>query len=305
MSPARPQARPPFAEKRRLRRAASRVLMRTRTRQALTAEQRAYDPLERERRSKAVKIAVAVGALLGAAALHAGVIGVGRLIGNQETGRRERIEQVVRVEVREPPPPPPPPVEEKKPAPPPEKPVRPPPVKVAKLPPPPETPPPKSPPRVVGLNLESTTEGGNGPAFAVGTTRAGETAQRAQAPAQASPEEAPPVTAPTTAKNAVASRIPVAGITYTQPKLRGERKQPPYPETLKTQGIESDVTVMVSIDAQGKVSKVKIISASPYPEFNETAKASAAQEEFEPATRAGVAIPYLLTYTIRFRLESQ
>ncbi|HXI56940.1 MAG TPA: energy transducer TonB [Polyangia bacterium] len=280
--------------------------MRTRTRQALTPQQRAYDPLERERRSKAVRIAIAVGALLGAAALHAGVIGIGRLIGNQETGRRERIEQVVRVEVREPPPPPPPPpIEEKKPEPPPEKPVRPPPVKVAKLPPPPETPPPRSPPRVVGLNLESTTEGGNGPAFAVGTTRAGETAQRAQAPQQAPPEEAPPVAAPTSAKNAVASRIPVAGITYTQPKLKGQRKEPPYPETLKAQGIEGDVRVMISVDSRGKVIDVKIIGPSPYPEFNELAKAAAAQDEYEPATRDGIPIPFMIPYTHRFRLDSQ
>ena len=302
-SPANP--RPPFAERRRQRRAAARVLVRSRTKRGLTAEQRALDPLARRRRSRLAKAAIALGALLAAAAIHAGVVGIGALIGGRESGHRERIEQTVRVEVREPPPPPPPPVEAKKPEAPPEKPVRPPPMKVAKQPPPPETPQPKAPPRIVGLNLESTTEGGNGPAFAVGNTRAGETADRAQAPQQAPAQAPAPVAAPAAVKNAVASRIPVAGVSYVPPQFRGGRKQPPFPSLLKTQGIEGDVTVMVSISASGKVTKVKLIAPSPYNEFNDAARAAAESQEFEPATRDGVAFPYTLTYTYKFRLEDQ
>ncbi|HEX3695363.1 MAG TPA: energy transducer TonB [Polyangia bacterium] len=297
--------RPPFTERRRLRRAAARVLMRARTRQGLTAEQRALDPLSRARVRPLARAAIAVAALLIAAAIHVAVVGIGRLIGGNESGRRERIEQTVRVEVREPPPPPPPPVEEKKPEPPPEKPLRPPPIKAAKQPPPPEAPPPKAPARIVGLSLESTTEGGNGPAFAVGTTRAGETAERAQVPQEA-PRQAPaPVAAPAPVKNAVASRIPVAGVSYVPPQFKGGRKEPPYPPLLKTQGIEGDVGVMVSIDPTGKVTKVKVIAPSTYDEMNESARATAASQEFEPATRDGAAFPYTLTYTYHFRLESQ
>src|SRR6185436_6735158 len=120
--------------------------------------------------------------LLGAAAIHVAVVGVGFLIGGREPGRRERIEQTVRVEVREPPPPPPPP-------PPaelrPEPPKPPPPMLKKPAPPPPQprAPEPKGPPpRVVGISLDSTSDEGGGPSFAVGDTRAGQTAERAAAP---------------------------------------------------------------------------------------------------------------------------
>jgi protein TonB len=176
---------------------------------------------------------------------------------------------------------------------------------VAKLPPPPPREPPPEPakappPRVVGLSLESTAEGGDGPSFAVGNTRAGATAGRAEAPKEVAPTaaaEAPPQ--PTA--NRAATRIPTAGITYTMPG--GKPKQPPYPATLKAQGLEGDVGVTVQLDATGRVTKVTIVKPSPYPEFNEAARQAAADETFTPATRDGVPIPYPLTYTYRFRLD--
>jgi protein TonB len=86
---------------------------------------------------------------------------------------------------------------------------------------------------------------------------------------------------------------------------RKQQKKPAYPETLKSQGIEADVTVMVTLDARGKVTSVKIIKPAPYPEFNAAAEATAREEEFEPALRDGMPIPYTLSYTYRFRLEDQ
>ena len=121
------------------------------------------------------------------------------------------------------------------------------------------------------------------------------------------PEPAAPPPTPTpaaTARNQAASRIPVAGVQYTPPK-RKRPHEPAYPETLKAQEIEADVTVMVSIDSTGKVTHVKIIRAAQYPEFNEVAQKTAIEEEFEPATRDGNAIPYTLSYTYRFRLETK
>jgi protein TonB len=61
--------------------------------------------------------------------------------------------------------------------------------------------------------------------------------------------------------------------------------------------------VMVSIDATGKVTTVKVLKSSGYPELDEAARVAALSEEFEPATRDGAAIPYTLSYTYRFRLE--
>jgi TonB family protein len=111
-----------------------------------------------------------------------------------------------------------------------------------------------------------------------------------------------PDPSPAPAANKAATRIPVAGAKYVLPR----RKRPAtlaYPEQLKSQGIEADVTVMVSIDATGKVTAVKIARGSSYPEFDAAARRAAMTEEFEPAMKDGAAIPYTLTFTYRFRLE--
>ena len=78
---------------------------------------------------------------------------------------------------------------------------------------------------------------------------------------------------------------------------------PPYPAELRAQGLEADVVVMVSLDETGKVTSVQIITPSPYPAFNEAALAAAKAEEFEPALRDGVPVPYTLSYKYRFRIE--
>jgi TonB family protein len=123
----------------------------------------------------------------------------------------------------------------------------------------------------------------------------------------APPKEVPKQTinnGPTTVKpvaNAVATRIPVAGVVFAQAKKRKE-VTPDFPPTLKTQGIEGDVPVIVWIDEKGKVTAVKIVKESPYPEFNEAAKKAAMADEFEPATRNGVPTPTTLKYNVSFRL---
>jgi protein TonB len=170
----------------------------------------------------------------------------------------------------------------------------------------PKEPPKAQPARVVGLSFESTVgEGageGEGPAFGVGNTRMGETAKTA-----APPKEVPKQTinkGPTTVKpvaNAVATRIPVAGVVFAQAKRKKEVK-PEFPPMLKTQGIEGDVPVIVWIDEKGKVTSVKILKESPYPEFNEAAKKAALADEFEPATRNGVPTATTLKYNVSFRL---
>jgi periplasmic protein TonB len=185
-----------------------------------------------------------------------------------------------------------------------EAPTRPPP-KVAKLPPPPATLPPTkaAPVRVVGLSLESTGEGGDGPSFAVGNTRLGETEKAAVAPKGPLPEpaSASPATGPARS-NQAASQIPVGGIKYEKPKPR-KTPDPEYPADLKSQGIEADVMVLASIDVDGKVTSVKVIKEAPYPAFNEAARAAVLTYEYEPATRAGVPTTYQLSFTVRFRLK--
>jgi protein TonB len=302
-----PAPRPPLSARKRLERQAARRRVKAHVKKPITASQRGVDPLIHRGRTSGAKLAKALGALLGSGAVHGAVVVLGMLAGTVGLSGRPEIRQEVSVEVRErlppPPPPEPPPPEPPKPEVV-EKPVRPPP-KVAKAPPPPAEQPKGPPPRVVGLSLESTSEGGSGPAFAVGQTRLGETAERAEDP-KALPtagSEAPPTPDPAKV-NRVASRIPTEGVKYSPPRRKGDAK-PVYPDTLRAQGIEGDVPVMVTIDATGKVTSVKILKETPYPEMNESARQHVLASEFEPATRDGVPIPYTLSYTIRFRLEDQ
>ena len=159
---------------------------------------------------------------------------------------------------------------------------------------------------IVGGLLRLAMSAGAGPAFAVGNTRLGETEKKAVEPKDVTPPPSGTSTLPaagTGRSNQVARHIPVDGITYTKAKRKGAERKPPYPATLHSQGIEGDVPVLVTIDASGKVTKVKILKESPYPEFNEAARAYALSDEFEPATRDGVPMETTLTYTVKFRLE--
>lgn len=281
----------------------------------LTKQQKALDPLNHKSRTGA-QAANVMAWLLAALLLHASVVGVGVLLG-RTSHKAERQMQDIAIEVREPPPPPPPPPEpepepeaevaaEPEPTPPkqerPPKPERLPPAPPPKAepPPPPES---KPPPRVVGLSLDSTTEGGEGPAFAVGNTREGRTADKAADPNKvAAVGTGPIVENPSEAPNRAATRIPTVGLVFT-PAKRKQPSNPPYPETLKSQGIEGDVTVMVSINAEGKVTSVKIVKPAPYPEFNDLAKQTALTEAYEPAAKNGVAVNTTITFTYRWRLE--
>jgi len=79
--------------------------------------------------------------------------------------------------------------------------------------------------------------------------------------------------------------------------------KPPYPTTLKAQGIEGDVQVRVTIDTKGKVTKISILKGSGHKAFDLAAKSAAAIETFTPATRDGKAVTYTLSYSYRFRIE--
>jgi TonB family protein len=274
-----------------------------RTRQALTPAQRAFDPLARTRSTTARRAAIALLAILASAGVHLAVVGGAFLSRPGQRVTHDEVKVAIREHEREPekkPPPPPPPAPIERPA-----------RKIAKVAPPPPAPPPVAPPkakpvRVVGLSLESTMgEGGDGPAFAAGNTRMGEVAEKAVAPREIAGAATGDTKAPASGTgNKLASRIPVAGVKYVPPK-RPHQKKPPYPATLKSQGIEADVMVMVSIDATGKVLSVKIIKPSQYPEFDEAARTTALSETWEPALRDDVPIPYTVSYTYRFRLEDQ
>ena len=158
---------------------------------------------------------------------------------------------------------------------------------------------PSPPKKLVGLDLGSTTQGGTGPRFGIGDTQSGKTDKIAEDPNRTPEVEKPE---PPKAPNRKATRIPVEGVKLVKPKRR-VRVKPKYPGTLRAQGIEGNVIVQVDLDAAGNVLGVKVIKPSAHAEMNREALVTAKKEKFSPASRGGKAIPFTLSYTIRFRLE--
>ena len=137
--------------------------------------------------------------------------------------------------------------------------------------------------RIVGLSFESTVTGGQGPSYTVGNTRMGTTDRVATEPR---------------AIERLVSRVEVARPTRLVPV------RPVYPADLKEQGIEADVVLSVEIDEHGQVAAVRVVRGDRHSQFNDSAVAAARREAYTPAMRNGVPVPYVITYTVRFRVAS-
>ncbi len=277
-------------------------------------EQLSRDPLIHDKAESSRAAALIAALVVGAAIAHVVVtlvIGVaGRVLhSGGDSSKDEKVEVTINDE-------PPPKEEEKPPEKPPEKPdidtapeKKPEPkARVEKQTPPETTQPETTPPPRVGLSLESTVGEGDGPAFAVGDTRLGSTAETAPDPNAKPPEKKPePDKKPEPVqRNRKSQNIPAggAGDELVKPK-RSQRVEPDYPPELRAQGIEANVVVQVQIDATGVVTKVDIIAPAPQAAFNEAARAAALREQFAPATRGGKAIPFTLSFTYRFRIGTK
>ena len=305
---ARPARTNPFVEKRAQRRQISRARSMSHVRVPIHTQFHAHH--DQRRMPSWLRASIGILVLLVSLGLHVGFVlmalGVGKL-GAHKGQEREKLAIEMRereVKPKEPEPPKPP--EPKK------EPER---VAVVKAPlapkieEPPKEPDKKPPPRIVGLSFESTVGDGegDGPSFAVGNTRLGETDKVAVKKEDVPKERPAPVHGtekPTTA-NQAATRIPSKGVTFSEAKYRGNQVKPDYPPTLKAQGVESDVEVLVFIDATGKVTNVKILHESPYPEFNEAAKKAALAQAWEPATRNGEPMSSTKKYSYRFRITDE
>jgi TonB family protein len=307
IAPGEPR-RMPLAARNRQKREAAQARIARLVRSPLTPSQQARDPL-RHHRSRSQRSIRAAAVVLGTMAVHAGVLGIGWLNRAQPEHQKNAGRDLdIRIRERRPPPVPPvvaaPAIAPAKPLA--EKPSRH--VLPREALPPAPIPVPsnaKPPLRIVGLSLEATAESGDGPSFAVGNARDGETAVRAVSPNDVVPGGSSPLfPEPTRATNQVARRLPSAGVRYSAPR-RHKPSTPSYPADLKSQGIEADVTVMVDLDVAGKVTKVQIVKEAPHPAFNEEARRAAQAEDYEPATRDGVPIPYSLSFTYHFRLEDR
>lgn len=90
---------------------------------------------------------------------------------------------------------------------------------------------------------------------------------------------------------------------YTQPAYHIAPK-PPYPPTLRQQGIEGSLKVRISISDQGKPTSVIVISSSGYAEFDtSTCHWILNNWRFTPATRSGAHVASAVVTTIHYVLD--
>ena len=254
--------------------------------------------------------------LVGSLLAHGSVLIIGVITRMLPSKPAEEVTMSV-VHHEEPPPPPEPEPEPPPPEPEPAKPAPPPPPKVASAPPPPPPkaeppPPPDAPPpprRITGLSLESTTEGGSGPAFGTGNTNIGESDTKAADPKKVDPKGAfsPPGTDGTgpPPANKAATNIPGTGRGVVVLPKRVNVVKPAYPETLRAQGIEADVVLQITLDATGKITSLKVLVPAAQPEFNDAALAAARSETWSPQTRDGQPVSTTFSFKTRFRLDDQ
>lgn len=157
---------------------------------------------------------------------------------------------------------------------------------VAEAPPPDAEPEAKEPaPPVFGVSMSSTVQNGSGWGMTVGNT-VGIDPEDSADPEELA-EDGPP-----TVKYEAIDREPVVT----------RRHQPPYPAASKEAGIEGDVVLYLTIDANGDVVDAAVVSG-PNKELNDAARAAMFKHKFRPATQGGKPVvvtryPYIFTWII-------
>ena len=305
-----PMPRPSRAAQARVARAARTARANARVKRPVPEALRARDPIAHARSTPGAGWMVVI--LVGAVVAHVVVIGAlwaaGAAIRELQSRLPDPRDQKIEVAIVEPPPPPPPPPPEAPPPPPPKpKPKAPPPppdpIDRPKDPPPPPPPDAPKPRRIVGLSLESTVQGGSGPAFATGNTRMGETERTAASPAEATP--LPKTTArdePPPRVNRAATRVPTAECKLKEPLPRGPRLEPVYPREYEAQELEAQVLLELRIGTDGQVKEARVVRAAAYPKFNDNALATVKKQRFTPATCDGEAREFVISYKYTFKL---
>jgi periplasmic protein TonB len=158
-------------------------------------------------------------------------------------------------------------------------------------PPPNDAPPPEPgppPPVVVGLTLESTTTANAVTVAPVGNTLVGKPAPKATAPGAVRPGYAPSYQVDT---------LPVP-LNTEEIQTYGEEN---YPASAKKLGIEGVVQLAVTVEADGSVSAVQVLTG-PGHGFNEAARSALLRARFKPATKGGTPvatdIPWKYTFVL-------
>jgi len=154
-------------------------------------------------------------------------------------------------------------------------------------PPPNDTPPPEPgppPPVVVGLTLQSTTSA-SAVSVPVGNTLVGKPTGPAMAPDSVRPGYAP------------------LYLVDTRPELLEEiNGEEIYPTLARKLGIEGQVVLAITVEADGHVSVARVVSG-PGHGLNEAAQGAMLRARFRPATKGGKPVATDLRYTYTFALN--
>jgi protein TonB len=265
---------------------------------------RSLPPLPKVAAPKPTSPAQSVLGLLGSAAVHATLVLVilAAAIAPKHIEAQTPVEIDV-VETPKPPPPPPPPKKEEPKKEPPKlakvipipipKDAPPPPPKVEQAPPPPNEPPPPdakpNAPVMIGISMTSTTTGG---AFAapVGNTLYGVAPRVAPKPEEVKPYAPPPGK----------RYVPPYKVTRL-PEVLSEFKAT-YPEEARKLGIEGQVVLRITVDADGKVVKAAVIKGTGHG-LDEAALEAIKHFRFKPGLEGEETVATEITYTYTFLLD--
>lgn len=186
-----------------------------------------------------------------------------------------------------PPAPPPPPVRAEPPPPPePEAPTR-----LAMLPPPPPPLPPPVP-----------------PSAAQQPASARPVARPAPPPPQAAPRTtwSPPRATPGIGEApalAAGAGTALGAVVPARPSASAANPSPDYPQSSRIRGEQGRVTLLVQVDAGGRVLDLSVLGSSGHPALDDSALRTVRRWRFEPATQDGRAVFSTVTVGITFRLE--
>jgi hypothetical protein len=93
----------------------------------------------------------------------------------------------------------------------------------------------------------------------------------------------------------------VEGADVTRPRP-SERPKPEYPEALRAAGVHGLVTIEALVGADGTPRSPRVLTPDAPPTLILAAAESLRRSRFAPAQRAGIAVPYCYSSTMRFEL---
>lgn len=88
-----------------------------------------------------------------------------------------------------------------------------------------------------------------------------------------------------------------------QPPRPLRTPKPPYPSLARRQGVQGVVQARLTVDAQGRVTDVRILGARPPGYFEDAVREALADWRFHPADDGGRKAPAQVTTTVKFELD--